>query len=72
MTGFGSFGFSGFSLCTALFDVGELRRRNTEENPWLAVSVGLKSKTEGLQVCMPQRLDDLPRSSFGYQSGKQL
>jgi hypothetical protein len=32
----------------------------------------LESRIEGLQVCMPQRLDDLPRSSFGYQSGKQL
>jgi hypothetical protein len=48
MTGFGSFGFSGFSLCTALFDIGELRRGNTEENPWLGVSVGLKIKIERL------------------------
>lgn len=72
MTGFGSFRLSGFSLCTALFDIGELRRGNTEEYPWLGVSVDLKIKIEGLQVCMPQRLDDLPRSSFGYQSGRQL
>jgi len=73
MTGFGGFGLSGFSLCTALFDIGELRRGNTEEYPRLEVSMGLKSKIEeGSQVCMPQRLDDLPRSSFGYQSGKQL
>jgi hypothetical protein len=42
MTGFGGFRLSGFSLCTALFDVGELRRGNTEEYPWLGMSVGLR------------------------------
>jgi len=72
MTGFGGFSLSSFSLCTTLFDIGELRRGNTEENPWLRVSVSLKSLKDGLQVCMPQRLDGHPRSSFGYQSGKQL
>jgi hypothetical protein len=35
MTGFSGFGLSGFSLCTSLFDVGEFRRGNTEEHPWL-------------------------------------
>jgi hypothetical protein len=42
VTGFGSFGLSGFSLCTALFDIGKLRRGNTEEYPWLEVSIGPK------------------------------
>jgi len=38
MARFSGFGLSGFSLCSTLFDVGELRRRNTEEHPWLRVS----------------------------------
>jgi len=72
MTGFSGSGLSSFSLCTALFDVGELRRGNTEENPRLRVRTALKVINGNLQVCMPQRLDVLPRSSFEYQSGKQL
>ena len=72
MTGFSGSGLSSFSLCTALFDIGELRRGNTEENPRLRVRIGLKIIDGYLQVCMLQRLDVLPRSSFGYQSGKQL
>lgn len=38
MARFSGFCLSGFSLCSTLFDVGELRRRNTEEHPWLRVS----------------------------------
>ena len=72
MTGFGGFSLPGFSLGTTLFDIGELRRGNTEEYPRLRVRIGLKIIDEYLQVCMPQRLDDLPRSSFGYRSGRQL